>query len=246
MFSKLRKHIVYTDISSDIIEHDEDMDGELWNYDDVEVYRGSFDPRYTSEGLHVYWLYDDNLKRVGLAEHEIDSPEVYKVLWFRETPFGTLFQEDGWTSKNSTLWSLLSNEAYQDCIEDDFKSISDWALKSGTLLVTPQMCTRKLKLYTCTTCGKKSLSELKSCLAVETTDLKFIQFSILFLDDSFVLYDAPVESRAHQLPYACEAQAQEEQLREEAHLESQECQPPEQEQDQTRPATPPQPELPPA
>lgn len=232
MFSKLRKNIVYTDISSDIIEHDEDMDGELWNYDDIDVYRGSFDPRYTCEGLHVYWLYDDNLKRVGLAEHEIDSPEVYKVLWFRDTPFGTLFQEDGWISKNSTLWSLLSNEAYQDCIEDDFKSVQDWALRSGTLLMTPKMCIQKPKVYTCTTCGKKSLSELKNCLAVETTDLEFSQFSILFLDDSFVLYEAPKDSTVHQQPYACEVQAQEEQPKQEAHLESQESRPPVQEQDQ--------------
>lgn len=208
MFSKLRKHIVYTEISSDIIEHDEDMDGELWNYDEVDVYRGSFDPRYTSEGLYVYWLYDDNLKRVGLAEHEIDSPEVYKVLWFRYTPFGTLFQEDGWISKNCTLWSMLSNEAYQDCIEDDFKSVQDWALRSGTLLLTPKMCIQKPKLYKCTSCGKKSLSELKSCLAVETTDLEFNQFSILFLDDSFVLYEAPKDFTLRRLPYACEAPEQ--------------------------------------
>lgn len=247
MFSKLRNNIVYTDISSDIIEHDEDMDGELWNYDGIDVYRGSFDPRYTADGLYVYWLYDDNLKRVGLAEHEIESPEVYKVLWFRDTPFGTLFQEDGWTSKNSTLWSLLSNEAYQDCIEDDFKSIQDWALRSGTILMTPHMYIQKPKLYTCTSCGKKSLSELKSCLAVETTDLEFSQFSILFLDDSFVLYDAPKDSRAHQPPSACEAQAPEEQTSQEARLESQEYQCSEQCQPlQTQEPVSPQQELPPA
>jgi len=247
MFSKLRKHIVYTDISSDVIEHDEDVDGELWNYDGVDVYRGSFDPRYTSEGLQVYWLYDNNtLKRIGLAEHEIDSPEVYKVLWFRDTPFGTLFQEDGWTSENCTLWSMLSNEAYQDCINDDFKSIRDWAMRSGVLLMTPESLKRTQKVYTCKECGKKSLSELKSCLAVETTDLDFSQFSILFLDDSFVLYDAPVGSRAHRLPYACEVQVQEEQPRQEAHLETRESQCPVQEQVQMRPVTPPQQESPPA
>ena len=226
MFSKLRKHIVYTDISSDIIEHDEDMDGELWSYDEIEVYRGSFDPRYTSEGLHVYWLYDDNLKRVGLAEHEIESPEVYRVLWFRDTPFGTLFQEDGWVSKNCTLWSLLSNEAYQDCIEDDFKSIQDWALRSGKLLMTPSMCTKLPMVYTCKQCGKKSFSELKKCLAVETTKLDISQYSILFLDESFVLYDAPKDSIAHQRLYACEEQVGEEArpLQEESRPDSQESQ----------------------
>ena len=217
MFSKLRKLIVYTDISSDIIEHDEDMDGELWNYDGIDVYRGSFDPRYTTEGIQVYWLYDDNLKRVGLAEHEVDSPEVYKVLWYRDTPFATLFQEDGWTSKNCTLWSMFSNEAYQDCIEDDFKSVRDWAMRSGTLLVTPEMYTKKQSIYSCTHCGKKSLSELKSCLAVEMTDLDFNQFSILFLDDSFVMYEAP---REHRPPYACVAQDETEEAAHQECLES--------------------------
>lgn len=224
MFSKLRNHIVYTDISSDIIEHDEDMDGELWSYDEIEVYRGSFDPRYTSEGLHVYWLYDDNLKRVGLAEHEIESPEVYKVLWFRDTPFGTLFQEDGWVSKNCSLWSLLSNEAYQDCIEDDFKSVQDWALRSGKLLMTPSMCMNPPNIYTCKQCGKKSFSELKKCLAVETTKLDVSQYSILFLDDSFILYDAPKDSIAYQPPYAYEERVEEEQPLQEGPLASQESQ----------------------
>ena len=121
MFSLLRKGLLYTDISPDIVEHDEDMDGDLWNYDGVDVYRGSFDPKYVSEGLRVYWLYDDNSKRIGLAEHDMDTPEVYKALWFRDTPFGTLLQEEGWKSKNTTLWALLSNEAYQDCLESDFK-----------------------------------------------------------------------------------------------------------------------------
>ena len=118
MFSTLRNNLIYTDISPDIIEHDLDIDSDLWNYDGIDVYRGSFDPRYTSQNLQVYWLYDDNSNRVGLAEHEIDDPEIFQALWFKDTPFGTLFQEDGWKSKNMTLWSMISNEAFQDCLED--------------------------------------------------------------------------------------------------------------------------------
>jgi hypothetical protein len=222
MFSQLRKNLLYTDISSDVVEHDEDMDGDLWDYDGIEVYRGSFDPKYTKNDLQVYWLYDDNSKRVGLAEHDINNPEVFKSLWFRDTPFGTLFQEDGWSSKNSTLWSLLSNEAYQDCLEDDFKSVQDWALQSGKLLVTPNMLLAPIKLYTCETCGKKSLSNPSVCKNMKETVFDVSQFSILFLDDSFVLYSGPENSRAHQLLHgeACEAQAVEEQSSEESPLPS--------------------------
>jgi hypothetical protein len=195
MFSLLRKGLLYTDISPDIVEHDEDMDGDLWNYDGIDVYRGSIDQRYISNDLHVYWLYDDNSKRIGLAEHEIDNLEVYKALWFRDTPFGTLLQEDGWKSKNVTLWSVLSNEAYQDCLENDFKSVSDWALQCGRLLVTPSIISQHPSLYTCSYCGKKSLSEISECKSVEKTVLNFNQYSILFLDDLFVIYEPPDNSK---------------------------------------------------
>jgi hypothetical protein len=210
MFSLLRNGLIYTDISPDIVEHDEDMDGDLWNYDGVDVYRGTFDPTYVPHGLQVYWLYDDNSKRIGLAEHEMDSPEIYKALWFRDTPFGTLLQQEGWKSKNVTLWSMLSNEAYQECLESDFKYVSDWALRSGKLLVTPSMVTKQPSLYTCSSCGKKSLSEIGNCKSVEKTVLDFSQFSILFLDDLFVIYEAPDNSKVLQQPYAyCEEQQQE-------------------------------------
>lgn len=236
MFSILRKGLLYTDISPDIVEHDEDMDGDLWNYDGVDVYRGTFDPDYVSQGLLVYSLYDDNSKRIGLAEHEMDSPEVYKALWVRDTPFGTLLQEDGWKSKNVTLWSMLSNEAYQDCLESDFKHVSDWALQSGKLLITPSMLANKPCIYTCPSCGKKSLSEISDCKSVEKTVLDFNQFSVLFLDDLFVIHEAPENSRAHQPYDACyEGQQQEqEQEPEQARLRSPPPQELEQDQSVTR------------
>lgn len=186
MFSELRKDLVYTDISPDIVDHDEDMDGDLWNYDGVDVYRGSFDPRYTSLNIHAHWLYDDSSKRVGIAEHEMDAPEIYKVLWFRETPFGTLLQEDGWKSTNTTVWSMMSNEAYQDCLEDDFKHVADWALRSGVLLATPQ-----------TIAAYKNAQPANAGLRV------------LFVDYSFVMYEAPDTTRARQLLGACAERAPE-------------------------------------
>jgi len=112
MFSILRKGLVYTDISPDILEHDEDIDADQWVYDDKDVYRGTGDPRYIEHNLKVYWLYDDNLNRVGLAEHDIDNPAEYKALWFMDNPFATLYQDDSWKSKDKTLWSLMNNESY--------------------------------------------------------------------------------------------------------------------------------------
>ena len=67
MLSTLRKNLIYNNISSDIVEHDLDVDADQWSYDGRDVYRGSVDPDYLSKGLNVYWLYDDNLKRIGLV-----------------------------------------------------------------------------------------------------------------------------------------------------------------------------------
>ena len=96
MFSELRKGLLYKDISPDIVEHDEDIDADQWVYDGRDVYRGRYDPRYTQYDLNVYWLYDDNLNRVGLAEHEADDKRIYKALWFEGNPkekhFGLCFQ----------------------------------------------------------------------------------------------------------------------------------------------------------
>jgi hypothetical protein len=194
MFSSLRTNLIYTNISEDIVEHDLDIDSDLWNYDGIDVYRGSFDPEYSNQNLQVYWLYDETSKRVGLAEHELDDPEIFTALWFKDTPFGTLFQEDGWKSKNTTLWSMMSNEAFQDCLEDEFKNVKDWALRGGKLLIMPSMLRTRMKLHTCEMCGKKSLTEMKNCSVVKETFLDFNNYSILFLDDSFVLYDPPKDS----------------------------------------------------
>lgn len=186
MFSLLRPSLIYTDISPEIVHHDVDADAEEWVYDQKTVLKGSADPNYTQ--LNVYWLYDDNSKRIGLAEHEIDSPEIFKALWFYDkNPFATLFQDPGWISTDQTLWSMLSNEAYQDSLEHDFTNPRDDALKSNVLLITPEMFTKDNFIYECSKCGKKSFSEMSEHSTMKKV-VDFTNYSPLFLDDSFVLF----------------------------------------------------------
>jgi len=187
MYSTLRQGLVYTDISSDTIEHDEDIDADQWEYDGKDVYRGRPDPRYIEDDLKVYWLYDDNLNRVGLAEHELEEPQIYKALWIYDNPFATLYQDPSWKSKNSTLWSLLSNEAYQDCLEDDFNTIFDRCLSSKYRLVTPEMLINPPTIYECKKCGKQSLTKFGCTNLIEKSYLDFQNF--LYIDDSFVVYE---------------------------------------------------------
>jgi hypothetical protein len=208
MFSKLRPTLLYKDVSPDISSHDNDLEGELWSYDDRDVYRGSFDPMYSKDGLNVYSLYDDNLKRVGVAEHESDEPEVFMTLWFRENSFATLFQNDEWVSKESTLWSLLSNEAYQDLLNSDFKNVDDEFLKQGILLMRPQTFYEGISIYECERCGKKSFSALSGCDAAKKV-VDPNHYSILFLDDSFLLFDKPVDFTLPAQSGACEPERSE-------------------------------------
>jgi hypothetical protein len=210
MFSVLRKGIVYTNLSSDIVEHDLDIDADQWSYDGKDVYRGSVDSEYLKHNLNVFWLYDDDSKRVGLAEHESDDPASFKALWFHDNPYATLFQDSLWKSTGTTLWSMLSNEAYQDCLDTDFKTVTYQALNSGVLLITPEMLINKPVLYTCEKCNKKSLVASDNCHQATVSDLVFSQFSILFLDDDFVIYKKTTELPQQQLD-ASDQEQQEEQ-----------------------------------
>jgi len=189
MFSLLRKGLVYTNVSPDIVEHDLDIDADQWSYDGKDVYRGSIDPEYLKHNLNVYWLYDDDSKRIGLAEHDPNDQVIFKSLWFYDNPYATLFQDSLWKSTNTTLWAKLSNEAYQDCLNTDFKTVSLQALNSGILLITPEMLINKPDLYTCEKCNKKSLMANDNCHQALVSILDFNKFSILFLDEDFVIYD---------------------------------------------------------
>jgi len=206
MFSILRKGLLYKDVSSDIVEHDLDIDADQWSYNGRDVYRGVLDTEYLPHKLNVYWLYDNDSMRVGLVEHESDSPEVFKTLWFYDNPFATLLQDESWKSEGKTLWSKLSNEAYQDCLENDFKDVADMALNSGILLVTPQTLIEKPKIYSCGTCNKKSFTQ--RCPNSVVSDA---ECSILFLDEDFVIYskqpcDASAEVQQEEPPQSADLQ----------------------------------------
>ena len=206
MYSILKPNYIYRDTSEDIADHDDDYDAEEWHYNGREVYRGSLDRQYE---WNVYSLYDENSKRVGLAEHDPDHPEIFYSLWFGTNVFSTLFQEE-WSSKDSTIWSILSNEAYQDCLEDDFKTVFDKTLNTNIRLVTPEMIETMPTIHECTCCGKKSLLPLNGCSEVKRSYID-ADSSVLFVDQSFIMYTAPADSRVwsrvhpHQPPACDEA-----------------------------------------
>jgi hypothetical protein len=191
MYSKLRPSLCYKNISPEIAPHDQDIDAEEWDYNGRIVYRGNVDPNYISDKLSVYWLYDSDLNRVGLSEHETEDETKFESLWIRGDEFSTLLQED-WTSLDKTIWSILSPEAYQDCLEDDFSTIVERVLTSDTRLISPSMVEKQPDVNECERCGKKSISELKGCSTVKKNYI--ISNRILFIDSNFIIYVPPVNS----------------------------------------------------
>ena len=190
MFSSIQPTFVYTDISSDITENDLDVVADTWDIEGREVYRGTRDPRYTHAS--VFWLYDDNLERVGCVEHSLQDHADMRVLWFQESEFGTLLQEN-WTVEDD-LWSKLPRHVFDRFLNEGWTtpmSFLEHCLQGPMRIVTPDMLIHLPIVYTCSKCGRRSLKNKDTC---ETT-ASILDFpdkeKVFFLDTDFVVHTPP-------------------------------------------------------
>ena len=194
MFSLLNPTCVYTDIGRDITETDIDVVSDLWDMDGREVYRGARDPRYTH--ANVYWLYNENLERVGLTEHSTSDHAEFRILWFKDSEFGTLLQEDGWT-KQEDIWSFLSPQAFNLLVNREaanLRGLQEHALYGPARFVTLDMIRNVPKVYTCSVCKRKSFQLQKGC-TMTPTPLDFPdKEKVLFVDDDFIVHRPPSSS----------------------------------------------------
>lgn len=193
MLSKLNLSVCYKNLSPDIRTHDQDIEADEYDYNGRLVFRGKIDPQYVEYGLHVYWLYDSDINCIGLSEHEKDNEEIFEALWFYSNPYSSMLQEDGWMSIDKTIWTLLSNEAYQDCLEENFETVIDRSLSSNIRLVTPEMLVNKPVIYECKKCNRRSISEMKTCSTVKES--YFTTKIILFVDSDYIIYTPPENSK---------------------------------------------------
>lgn len=193
MFSRLKPDYVYKDISSDITENDLDVVADTWDIEGREVYRGTRDPRYTHAS--VFWLYDDNLERVGCMEHSLQDHADMRVLWFRDSEFGTLLQED-WTTDDD-LWSKLPRHVFDRFLNEGWTTPATFlehCLQGPVRIVTPSMVVNLPMVYTCSKCGKRSLKDSDTC---ETTasPLDFPdKQKVFFVDFDFIFHKPPSDS----------------------------------------------------
>lgn len=194
MFSVLKPDFLYTDVSEDITENDIDVISDLWTMDGREVYRGSRDPRYTH--ANVYWLYDEDLQRVGCTEHSLTDHGVFEILWFRDSEFGTLLQEDGWKIEND-IWSGLPEQVFNRFVNEEWvnaESFLEQCLYGPFRIVTPNMLIEKPTIYTCQKCGRKSLRPIPGC-SVEPSALDFpLMEKVVFVDDDLLVHVPPPNS----------------------------------------------------
>ena len=193
MFSQLNPDFVYTDISSDITENDLDVVADTWEMDGREVYRGTRDTRYTHAS--VFWLYDDNLERVGCAEHSLKDHADMRILWFRDSEFGTLLQED-WTTDDD-LWSKLPRHVFDRFLNEEWTTparVLEHCLRGPMRIVTPSMLVKLPTIYTCSKCGHRSLKEKEGC-SMTPSVLDFPDRSkTYFIDFDFVVHTPPENS----------------------------------------------------
>lgn len=203
MFSVLDPTFYYDDVSPDITENDIDVVSDLWNMDGREVYRGSRDPRYTH--ANVYWLYDEDLQRVGCAEHSVKDHADVRLLWFRESDFGTLFQED-WEIKGD-LWSVLPKHVFEQFLNEGWttpEKFLERCLHGSLRIVTPNMIINPPKVYVCNACNRRSLIPTVPCPQRETTLDYPDKTKIFFVDQDMILHVPPRNSKVWlklQLPY---------------------------------------------
>lgn len=197
MYSCLDPSVLYSDTSSDITENDVNVISDLWNMDGREVYRGSRDPSYTH--ANVYWLYDEDLTRVGLCEHALDDHANVRCLWFRDSEFATLLQEDGWTV-GSDIWSTLPRHVYEQFFQEGWtsmESLREHTVRGKLRVITPDMLIKMPPVYSCNTCKKVSCRPF-TCGTARPLDLPHIE-KVVFLDNDFLIHTPPTGSRVYTL-----------------------------------------------
>lgn len=199
MQSILNPKVLYTDLSRDIVEHDVDVVSDLWNMDGRDVYRGSRDRQY--EHANVYWLYTEDLERVGLVEHSLENQADFRILWFHDNPFATLLQEE-WTNDQS-IWSVLSRPAVEMFLAEDRTtptSLLNACLHGPTRILTVDMVLNKPSIFQCSVCGGKSMKKTECAEFQTQIELNFPdQAKIIFIDDDLYICQPPIHSKIWEL-----------------------------------------------
>jgi hypothetical protein len=194
MYSILKPNLLYQDTSPDVTEHDINVVSDLWEMDGRSVYRGARDPRYTH--ANVYWLYNEDLERVGCSEHSLEDHANFHLLWFHESPFGTLLQEEGW-KVGDDIWSYLPKHTTEKFFHQGWTTpvpFLEQCLHGPLRIVTVETLVNPPMVYSCEKCNRKSLTKF-ACSSV-SSPLDFPQKEkVFFVDVDLVVHFPPPTSK---------------------------------------------------
>jgi hypothetical protein len=189
MFSMIDRSVIYP-VGTDITEHDINIVSDLWTMAGRQVYRGARDPNYTH--ANVYWLYEqDDLDRVGLTEHNLEDNAKMELLWYKENPFGTLLQEDGW-EEGETFWSMIPDNVHEQCLAEGWitpTTILERCLRSNMRLVTVDMLKKMPMVHSCEKCKKVSLVPFE-CAMSKGLDFPEKE-KVFFIDERMICHTPP-------------------------------------------------------
>lgn len=193
MYSLLKPTVIYQDTSPDVTEHDIDVMSDLWEMDGRSVYRGARDPRYTH--ANVYWLYSEDLDRVGCCEHNVDDHADFRILWFQDSPFGTLLQEEGWI-RSENIWAYVPQHVAEYFFDEGWTTpypFLEHCLNSEFRILTPSMVINLPNVYSCDKCSRKSLTKQKCMQDGKPLDLPNKK-KLFFVDEDLFVYVPPEHS----------------------------------------------------
>lgn len=198
MFSRLKPGFLYRDVSPDITENDLNVVSDLWTIENRDVYRGSRDPRYSH--ANVYWLYNEDLQRVGCSEHSLKDHADFRILWFHESDFGTLLQEEGW-QVDDDIWTIFPRHVFERFLNEGWTTpelLLDQCLSCSVRIVTPSMLIEPMNVFSCLECKKRSLFPV--CPSNQAGPMDFPDKSkIYFVDDDLVIHTPPTDSHVYDL-----------------------------------------------
>jgi hypothetical protein len=202
MYSILKPNVLYQDTSPDVTEHDINVVSDLWEMDGRSVYRGARDPRYTH--ANVYWLYNEDLERVGCSEHSLEDHANFHLLWFHESPFGTLLQEEGW-KVGDDIWSYLPRHTTEKFFHEGWTTpvpFLEQCLHGPLRIVTVETLVNLPMVYSCEKCNRKSLT--KFACSTTATPLDFPQKEkVFFVDADLVVHFPPPTSKVFKTLRLC-------------------------------------------
>lgn len=189
MFSTIDRSVIYP-VGTDITEHDINIVSDLWTMAGRQVYRGARDPNYTH--ANVYWLYEqEDLDRVGLTEHNLEDNAKMALLWYKDNPFGTLLQEDGW-EEGETFWSMIPDNVHEQCLAEGWitpVTILERCLRSNMRLVTVDMLKKMPMVHSCERCKKVSLVPFE-CAMSKGLDFPEKE-KVFFIDERMICHTPP-------------------------------------------------------